>query len=179
MVNFQNSFESLIYHVLNPDMDKPVVYSAANDQPKLRFMVIGDFGNILNYFGIGKVAAAMNDLANQYEYSHVMTVGDNFYLNGIRYIWFRAIPWLVMSRFKLNALKNVPFKPVLGNHDCYGDMYNEIEFSKYDYQWQFEQDYYVLKNPLPDNKSKYFVNLMLNTCKLYCPDKDMVAEAKE
>ena len=48
-------------------------------------------------------------------------------------------------------------------------MQNEIEYSKYDDQWIFEEDYYVLKHQLKDGSGKYFVNLMLNTCKLYCP----------
>ena len=48
-------------------------------------------------------------------------------------------------------------------------MYNEIEFSKYDSQWTLEQDYYVIKNELKDGSGKYFVNLMLNSCKTLCP----------
>ena len=48
-------------------------------------------------------------------------------------------------------------------------MYNEIEFSKYDSQWTFEKDYYVLKNELKDGSGKFFVNIVLNSCKTLCP----------
>lgn len=58
-------------------------------------------------------------------------------------------------------------------------MYNELEFTKYDQQWNFTEDYYVIKRQLPDSRGEYFVNLMLNTCKLYCPDAANEAEAKE
>lgn len=58
-------------------------------------------------------------------------------------------------------------------------MYNEIEFTKFDPQWNFHEDYYVLKDSLPDDPDKYFVNLMLNTCKLYCPDASQQSEAQE
>ena len=96
-------------------MDKPVKFK--NNDPMHRFLVIGDFGNILNYYNLDRVAGIMNDLANHEKYDHILTVGDNFYLNGIRYIWFRAIPWIVMTVFKKNALKDIPFYPALGNHD--------------------------------------------------------------
>lgn len=62
--------------------------------------------------------------------------------------------------------------PTLGNHDCYSDMYNEVRLAKYDYQWRLEEDYYVKINPLPDRRGKYFVNLMLNSCKTVCPDNE-------
>lgn len=58
-------------------------------------------------------------------------------------------------------------------------MNNEIEYTKYDPQWNFTEDYYVIKRQMPDGQGKYFVNLMLNTCKLYCPNPSNQGEANE
>ena len=43
-------------------------------------------------------------------------------------------------------------------------------YSKYNDQWNLPSDYYELVTPLRDNSGKNFVNLMLNSCKLLCPD---------
>ena len=179
------TIDTLMHRVVNPDMYDLVNQTNGDVDTSYRFMVIGDFGNILNLYNLRKVGTMMNDMVTNKEeiaeqrgtknvqtsYSHIMTVGDNFYMNGIRYIWFRLIPWLVMSSFKKSALKDVPFYPTLGNHDWYGGMYNEIAYSKYDDQWNMTEDYYVLKHQLKDGSGKYFANLMLNTCKLFCPVK--------
>ena len=125
------TIDTLMHRVVNPQIYETVDSNSSVADSSYRFMVIGDFGNILNLVNLHKVGNIMNDLAanKQYiaeqrgtqgvstAYSHVMTVGDNFYMNGIRYIWFRLIPWLVMNAFKKSVLNTVPFYPVLGNHD--------------------------------------------------------------
>ena len=74
-----------------------------------------------------------------------------------------------MTAFKKSALKNILIYPSLGNHDCYSDYFNELKFSKYDYQWRLEEEFYAKVTPLKDNPDKQFVNLMLNSCKTICP----------
>ena len=136
---------------------------------QFRIIVFGDFGKVENYFGIGKATDVMNKLSMQYHYEYFITTGDNFYPKGIPYLWFRMLPWISMSQFKKNAIKDTLIYPTLGNHDCYGSVANSIKFSEYDTQWTLDQDYYVMKQQLNDGSSKYFVNLMLNSCKLFCP----------
>lgn len=109
----------------------------------------------------------MNDLAKKKKYSHMITVGDNFYPNGIPFMWFRMLPWISMSQFKKSAIKHIPIYISVGNHDCYGNLNNSIKYSDYDSQYSLESDYYVLATQLEDDPSKYFINIMLNSCKLY------------
>ena len=137
-----------------------------------RIIVFGDFGKVENYFGIGKATDIMNQLSMQHYYEYFITTGDNFYPKGIPYLWFRMLPWISMSQFKKSAIKNTLIYPTLGNHDCYGSVANSIKYSEYDSQWTLEQDYYVMKEKLNDGSSKYFVNLMLNSCKLFCPTNE-------
>ena len=94
---------------------------------------------------------------------------NNIYPIGIVNINLRWRAWLVMTTFKKSALKDIMIYPTLGNHDCYSNYMNEIEYSKYDYQWKLEEEYYVKVTPLKDNPSKQYVNLMLNSCKTICP----------
>ena len=86
-------------------------------------------------------------------------------MKGITHIWFRLIPWLIMNTFYKEGVKDLTFLPVLGNHDWYGGYENEILYSRYNKQWIFTTDYYLIKHPLKDGSKKYFVNLMINSCK--------------
>lgn len=52
-------------------------------------------------------------------------------------------------------------------------------FTKYDNQWTVPSDYYVLKTPLNDHSNQYFVNLMLNSCKMYCTSTEWGGFAEE
>ena len=43
----------------------------------LRVLVIGDFGSMIHFRDLSKNTEMMNKLATQYEYDHIITVGDN------------------------------------------------------------------------------------------------------
>ena len=159
------SIEGIVQNLITGDYSHGV--AKVQDDDMFRVIVFGDFGLIPNYFEIGKTADVMNKLAQQKHYEFMITVGDNFYPNGVPYLWFRFMPWLAMSQFKRSAIKNTLIYPTLGNHDCYGNVNNSIAYSDYDSQWTLEQDYYVMKQQMKDDPSKYFVNLMLNSCKLF------------
>lgn len=59
-------------------------------------------------------------------FDFILTTGDNFYPQGIESIDNLTIPNQIMSYFK--ELK-LPIFPTLGNHDCYSNFENEIEYS--------------------------------------------------
>ena len=143
-----------------------------SDDKIMRFFVIGDFGAYMKYRELSAVTEAMNNLALQYDFNHTVTVGDNLYWFGIENINNRWKAWMIMSAFKKSALRNIMIYPTLGNHDCYVDYFNEVLYSKYDYQWRLENDYYVKITPLKDNPEKQFVNIMLNSCKTICPKEN-------
>ena len=153
-----NASLDLLY--MNRHQELPV--KDPNDNT-LRFFVIGDFGAYFNYRELSSATDAMNDLAIRYAHDHIVTVGDNIYWQGIENINIRWQPWLTFSVFKKSALKNIMVYPTLGNHDCYVDMFNEVKYSKYDYQWRLESEYYAKVTPLKDDPNKQFVNLMLNS----------------
>ena len=51
----------------------------------LRVLVIGDFGALIYFRSLSENTEMMNKLATQYEYDHIITVGDNI-LNYIKNI---------------------------------------------------------------------------------------------
>ena len=155
-------------NLMHMDMYKEKPQKAQKDNI-LRIFAIGDFGAPGYLRALDNTTERMNILASQYEYSHIITVGDNFYPAGIEDLNNLFTPWLVMSTFKKSALKDVMMYPSIGNHDCYSNFSNELVFAKMDYQFRLDEEYYAMVTPLKDNPEKNFVNLMLNSCKTICP----------
>jgi len=167
LISADFTVEDILHNLVNPDRYEGVQMAAEDDV--FRFMVFGDFGYVPGYFRVGRTGDTMNSLAKNNHQEYMITVGDNFYPNGLMFTWFRFMPWVSLSQFKKSAIKDMKIYPTLGNHDCYWNMYNEIDLSKHDNQWTLNEDYYVMKNELKDGSGKYFVNLMLNSCKTLCP----------
>ena len=140
------------------------------EDDKLRFFMIGDYGELDNYFAVRKVGELMNQLAKKEFFEYILTAGDNFYFTGIENIHFRFKPWAISQQFKWSHIKHLPVYATLGNHDCESDFKNEILYHDYNDQWNMPSDYYEFVLPMKDNPEVNFVNLMLNSCKLLCPD---------
>lgn len=137
-----------------------------SDDLTTRFFVVGDFGDVTALDDLDKVTTLMNEFSSEEDYEFSITVGDNVYENGIVSMDNLTDVQSIMSKFKKDSLRNVPMYLTLGNHDCYSDINNEIQYSKFDSQWNFKSDYYELVVPLKDDPSKSLVLLMSNSCKL-------------
>ena len=83
----------------------------------MRFFIIGDYGELSNYFGIRKTAVMMENLAKLNHFEHIITAGDNFYYDGIEDISYRVKPWLVTELYKRDYVEDLDIYPTLGNHD--------------------------------------------------------------
>lgn len=137
-----------------------------SDDLTTRFFVVGDFGDVTALDDLDKVTTLMNEFSSEEDYEFSITVGDNVYENGIVSMDNLTDVQSIMSKFKKDSLRNVPMYLTLGNHDCYSDINNEIQYSKFDSQWNFKSDYYELVVPLKNDPSKSLVLLMSNSCKL-------------
>ena len=109
------SLESIIHNLINPDRYE--VTPMPKDDSVVRILVFADFGDISNFFQIGKTSHVMNNLALKHKYQYMITSGDNFYPNGIKYTWLRVLPWIVLTQFQKRGLMNLKIYPTLGNHD--------------------------------------------------------------
>jgi hypothetical protein len=136
------------------------------DDGVTRFFIIGDWGQLGNYLGVRRVAILLDEIASKKRFAHIITTGDNFYSKGIESIYYRFKPWAITWQYQRPYIGQIKIHPTIGNHDCYGNYQNELLYSQYNEQWAIPSDFYVLKTPLGDGK--YFVNLMVNSCKLIC-----------
>jgi tartrate-resistant acid phosphatase type 5 len=105
----------------------------------LPFLVLGDWGDPGR--GQKEVARAMADLARQTPQNFIVSVGDNFYPQGVASVddplWNAAFRE-VYSDPSLAC----PWYAVLGNHDRHGNVDAEIEFEKMDPRWHMPQRFY-------------------------------------
>lgn len=107
----------------------------------LNFFVIGDWGR-KGEADQQEVADAMAEMAKEIDLDFITTVGDNFYLKGVKSTtdphWNQS--W--RNVYNDPALE-VPWFPAIGNHDYWGNVDAQIEFSKYSDRWNLPSRYYT------------------------------------
>lgn len=114
----------------------------------LDFLLMGDFGRYGQFYQ-KEVAAQMGKAAATLDSKFVVTVGDNFYPNGIRstqdYSWIASYE----SIYTDYSLQNDWFV-ALGNHDYRGNLKAEIDYSSISRRWHLPSTYYKKMIELED-----------------------------
>jgi acid phosphatase len=121
----------------------------------LNFVLIGDWGrdgrenqtDVANQMGV--TAAAIGS-------KFVVSVGDNFYENGVTGLddpyWQNSF-----ERIYTAASLQTPWKVILGNHDYRGNVQAQIDYSAHSTRWQLPARYYQVSETLPDGgKADFF-----------------------
>jgi acid phosphatase len=123
----------------------------------LNFVLIGDWGR----FGqdnqtdvarqMGNTAAAIN---NQF----TISLGDNFYENGVAGLddphWQKSFETI----YTAPALQS-PWKIILGNHDYRGNVQAQLDYSQRSKRWRLPDRYYMESITLPDGVTADFFYL--------------------
>ena len=132
----------------------PILAANAADA-QLPFVLIGDWGRYGTDFQtnvadqMGKTAAAINS-------QFTISMGDNFYENGVTGL---DDPYWQLSFEKIYtapALQS-PWKIILGNHDYRGNVQCQLDYSNHSNRWQLPARYYVESVTLPDGgKADFF-----------------------
>ncbi len=112
-----------------------------------RFMVIGDMGT--GQAGQREVAAAMTKRAKADGLDFILSLGDNFYEEGV------ASPddpqWKTKFEDIYSARSlHVPYYATLGNHDHRGNAQAQVEYSFRSDRWKMPAKYYTFDRKLPD-----------------------------
>uniref|UniRef100_UPI00404A4CC0 metallophosphoesterase n=1 Tax=Flavobacterium sp. TaxID=239 RepID=UPI00404A4CC0 len=118
-----------------------------NDIPEMiylensfNFLVIGDFGRVGNYFQ-KEVAREMGHATIVLDAEFIVSVGDNFYPNGVEstqdYQWISSFE----SIYSDPSLYRNWFA-ALGNHDYQGNVQAQIDYTKISRRWQMPSRYY-------------------------------------
>jgi acid phosphatase len=119
-------------------------------------MAMGDFGTGRKNQRI--IAEKMAKKAEQDPVQFVLTLGDNFYPSGVMSI--RDEQWHTKFEeiYDFPSL-DVPFYATLGNHDHYGNINSEIEYTKISQRWRMPKTYYTFIYPLGEKNSIQFFAL--------------------
>jgi len=130
---------------------RPVWNKISGLKGSFAFFVIGDWG--WNGFKYQKeVADAMSMVSDSIEPKFIVTVGDNFQVNGIEStsdpLWMTSFENIYRTPSLL-----ADWYPVLGNHDYKGNTQAEIDYSKISRRWRLESHYYTFVRKVNDSVS--------------------------
>ena len=108
----------------------------------LSFLAIGDFGRN-GYFTQKEVARDMGLVAELIDLTFTVSVGDNFYPNGVQstqdYQWISSF-----ESIYTHHLLHEPWYVALGNHDYEGSAQAQIDYTEVSRRWEMP-DYYFEK----------------------------------
>jgi tartrate-resistant acid phosphatase type 5 len=141
----------------------------------LNFLLLGDFGRYGQFYQ-KEVATQMGKAAATIESDFVISVGDNFYPNGVRstqdYSWIASYE-NIYTAYSLQT----DWFVALGNHDHRGNIQAEIDYSRISRRWNMPSTYYKKTFNLEDG-NKVLV-LVMDTSPFidsyYKKDSDMYA----
>ncbi len=106
----------------------------------ISFLVIGDFGRH-GAFTQKEVANAMGEVAEKLAINFTVSVGDNFYPNGVQstqdYQWISSYETIYTHHFL-----HEPWYVALGNHDYEGNSQAQIDYSNLSRRWEMPARYY-------------------------------------
>ncbi len=130
------------------------VPTAAAEKP-LPFILVGDWGRQGHDEQIA-VGKQMGLTAEQIGSQFTVSVGDNFYENGVTGL---DDPQWVSSFEQIYTAPSLqtPWKVILGNHDYRGNVQAQLDYSQKSHRWQLPARYYVDTQTLPDgSKADFF-----------------------
>lgn len=113
------------------------------------FIVVGDFGRVGDYYQ-KQVATEMGHAMNVLDANFVVSVGDNFYPNGVAstadYHWNATYEQIYTdpSLYK-------DWYVALGNHDYHGNVQAQIDYTQVSRRWNMPSRYYAKTLSLNDN----------------------------
>lgn len=157
----------------------PLPIDPESGKNALRFTVVGDWGwsgyklnpkaatpaDIReweeNGAGERSVAAAMGAFAGIHKPHMVVSVGDNFYPNGVKTAEDERWLSTFEQPFAAESLQ-VPWYVALGNHDIRRNWQAQIDYTKKSKRWNMPAKHYTFKKTAPDGTTVRF--FVLDTC---------------
>ena len=121
-------------------------YFSKSDTNSVHFFVLSDWG-FSGRYGQKQVASEMAEISKIVGLDFILTAGDNFQVAGVQSatdsLWYDNYE----NIYKDSALL-VPWYPVLGNHDHYGNVDAQVEYGKLNPRWRMLATYYTFVQPI-------------------------------
>ncbi|XZF16218.1 metallophosphoesterase [Chitinophagaceae bacterium MMS25-I14] len=121
------------------------------------FFVLGDWGNKGGGYQL-PVARQMITQSKVYNPSLILTVGDNFYEDGVKDIHDEHWQLSYENVYK-ELTKKYPWYVTLGNHDYRGNVEAEMQYRTVNPQWNMPDRYYTFVKTTPDHQKVRFIVL--------------------
>lgn len=129
----------------------------------LHFLVVGDWGQ--GNKRQRDVAAQMAAISEKVGVDFIITTGDNFYPSGVTSehdsLW-RSVFEKVYDAPSLQ----VPWYPVLGNHDYGGDPDAQVRYAEKSKRWKMPSRFYHTAVPLQDDPTRKVMFVFIDTTPL-------------
>lgn len=123
----------------------------------LPFILVGDWGRD-GHDGQRAVAGQMGHMAAAIGSRFTISVGDNFYENGVASVddpqWQSSFEQI----YTADSLQT-PWKVILGNHDYRGNVQAQLDYSARSHRWRLPSRYYAETIALPDGAKAAFYYL--------------------
>ncbi len=123
----------------------------------INFLVVGDWGHN-GYYHQRDVAVQMNNAAKKMGINFIVSVGDNFYPNGVASVndpYFKSCFEDVYNEPELF----VNWYVVLGNHDYEGNTQAEIDYTNISRRWEMPSRYYSFEKKFKNGDKALFIFL--------------------
>lgn len=128
------------------------IINAKQNEDSLRFFVIGDWGGLPEFpyrtFVEKAVANRLGKLADTLDIHCLLALGDNFYFNGVKQLSDQRFKETYEDVFTAPSL-HLPWYLIAGNHDHYGNVSAQIDYSSKVKRWNFPDYYYTISFKIP------------------------------
>ncbi len=122
--------------------------------PSLSFLAVGDWGRE-GAFHQRAVAIRMGESARELNARFVISVGDNFYENGVAGVddpaWQRSFETV----YDAPSLQ-IPWHVALGNHDYRGNVQAQLDYTARSGRWRLPARWYTYRELTPDGAAVEF-----------------------
>lgn len=140
----------------------PAWAADAGPEPLVSFLAVGDWGRD-GAFHQAEVAARMGETARAVNAAFVVSVGDNFYEDGVASVDDPKWRTSFEDVYTAPSLQ-VPWYVALGNHDYHGDTQAQLDYAKTSKRWSMPGRWYSAAQTSATGNARVGVDLfMLDT----------------
>ena len=126
----------------------------AQGAPALTFLAVGDWGRD-GQFHQADVAAQMGKTASLIKSRFTISVGDNFYEDGVKSVDDPIWKTSFEDVYTAPSLQS-PWWVALGNHDYHGDSQAQLDYAHRSHRWRLPSRWYSFNETAPDGATVDF-----------------------